>query len=282
VERPPDGIVAPTGLLTRPAVRHPATSSTQPTVHIRIDIVFALFDLLGRRFLPRLRDLPDQRLYRLGPPRPDLAVDIARRGKIRDQLITGRWDDLLRAAGSLKRGWIAPSLLISRLQAQSPKTPLTAALQEYGRLVKTNFALSYHADPLQRRRITAMLNKGETTNTLRRRIAFANRHQLRHDTDPDQHAACLTLILNAIIVWNTRYIQAAVDRIRATRPELVNDQALAGLAPVLHAHINPYGRYRFDLTAAPQAGQLRPLNAPTAAAAPASDIPTQPTPLNRD
>jgi len=51
---------------------------------------------------------------------------------------------------------------------------------------------------------------------------------------------------------------------------------------VLHAHINPYGRYRFDLTAAPQAGQLRPLNAPTAAAAPASDIPTHPTPLNRD
>jgi len=125
-----------------------------------------------------------------------------------------------------------------------------------------------------------MLNKGETTNTLRRRIAFANRHQLRHDADPDQHAACLTLILNAIIVWNTRYIQAAVDRIRETRPELVNDQALARLAPVLHAHINPYGRYRFDLTAAPAAGQLRPLNTPPAARA--SDVPSQPIPLNRD
>jgi len=38
--------------------------------HGYTDIVFALFDLLGRRFLPRLRDLPDQRLYRLGPSRP--------------------------------------------------------------------------------------------------------------------------------------------------------------------------------------------------------------------
>ncbi len=79
---------------------------------------------------------------------------------------------------------------------------------------------------------------------------------------------------------NTRYIQAAVDRIRETRPELVNDQALARLAPVLHAHINPYGRYRFDLTAAPAAGQLRPLNTPPAARA--SDVPSQPIPLNRD
>lgn len=81
-------------------------------------------------------------------------------------------------------------------------------------------------------------------------------------------------------MWNTRYIQAAVDRIRETRPELVNDQALARLAPVLHAHINPYGRYRFDLTAAPAAGQLRPLNTP--AEAQATDVPTQPIPLNRD
>lgn len=184
-----------------------------------------------------------------------------------------------RAAASLKHGWIIPSLLISRLQAQSPKTPLAVALQEYGRLVRTNFALGYHADPLQQRRITAMLNKGETTNTLRRRIAFASRHKLRHDTDPEQHAACLTLILNAI-VWNTRYIQAAIEKIRATRPELVTDHALARLAPVLHAHINPYGRYRFDLDATPAHGQLRQLNTPALAAA--TDVPSTPIPTNRD
>ena len=244
--------------------------------HGYTDITFALFDLLGLRFLPRLRDLPDQRLYRLGPARPELAVDVARRGKIRADLIADRWDDLLRAAGTIKRGWITPSLLISRLQAQSPKTPLAAALQEYGRLVRTNFALGYHTDPLQQRRITAMLNKGETTNTLRRRIAFANRNQLRHDADPDRHAACLTLILNAIVTWNTRYIQAALDQLRKTRPDLVTDDALARLAPVLHAHINPYGRYFFDLTAVPALGHLRPLNTITTSVE--SDIPTMPVP----
>jgi Tn3 transposase DDE domain len=125
-----------------------------------------------------------------------------------------------------------------------------------------------------------MLNKGETTNTLRRRIAFANRNQLRHDADPDRHAACLTLILNAIVTWNTRYIQAALDHLRKTRPDLVTDETLARLAPVLHAHINPYGRYLFDLTAVPALGQLRPLN--TIAARVDSDVPTTPIPGNRD
>lgn len=120
--------------------RHHTGGRTFATVAIRhpAGIVFALFDLLGIRFLPRLRDLPNQRLYRLGPARPDLTVDVARRGRIRAELIHDRWDELLRVAGSLKPGWISPSLLISRLQAQSPKGPLAAALQEYGRLVKTN------------------------------------------------------------------------------------------------------------------------------------------------
>jgi hypothetical protein len=95
-----------------------------------------------------------------------------------------------------------------------------------------------------------------------------------------RHAACLTLVLNAIVTWNTRYIQAAVDHVRTTRPELVTDQALARLAPVLHAHINPYGRYFFDLAALPALGHLRPLNA--IAARVDSEVPTTPIPSNRD
>ena len=60
----------------------------------------------------------------------------------------------------------------------------------------------------------------------------------------------------------------------------MTDDALARLAPVLHAHINPYGRYSFDLTAVPALGHLRPLN--TIAAREDSDVPTTPIPLNRD
>ena len=99
------------------------------------DLVFALFDLLGLQFSPRIRDLGDQRLYRLGPVESSAASAVLK-GSINRQLIVDRWDDLLRVAGSLKLGWVSASLLIARLQASPRQNALTRALQEYGRLTE--------------------------------------------------------------------------------------------------------------------------------------------------
>jgi TnpA family transposase len=129
--------------------------------HGATELVFALFDLLGLSFIPRLRDAGELRLHRIGTP-TGLAVDELLTSKIRPGRIRGRYDDLLRVAGSLKRGWVPASLLISRIQTASPTPPLAAALAEYGRLVRTNFLLTYLADAPLRRRIGAQLNKGET------------------------------------------------------------------------------------------------------------------------
>jgi TnpA family transposase len=105
------------------------------------ELVFALFDLLGLQFAPRIRDLGDQRLYRLGPVMGLQHASQLLRGTINRPLILERWDDLLRVAGSLKLGWVTASLLISRLQASPRQNAITRALQEYGRLVKTLFVL---------------------------------------------------------------------------------------------------------------------------------------------
>jgi TnpA family transposase len=84
------------------------------------EIVFALFDLLGMQFAPRLRDLGDQQLYRL--TREQRARHLAPRikGTIRQDFILRHWDDLPRLAGSLKLGWVTASLSISKLQAYPP------------------------------------------------------------------------------------------------------------------------------------------------------------------
>jgi hypothetical protein len=172
------------------------------------------------------------------------------------------YDELLRAAASLKRAWVPASLLLTRLKNSSPQTPLAAALGEYGRIVRTNFLLVYCADPQQRARITGQLNKGETLDALRRHFVIGSRAQLPADED-DHHrqALCLQLFVNAVLVWNARYTTAALEQLGATHPELVgHDSALARLAPVGHAHINPLGRYRFDNPDGPPSGQLRPLN----------------------
>jgi TnpA family transposase len=81
------------------------------------EVVFALFDLLGLQFSPRIRDLGDQRLFRLDRQKrhPHLAPLL--RGRINRDRILRNWDDLLRVAGSLKRGWVTASLLIGKLQS---------------------------------------------------------------------------------------------------------------------------------------------------------------------
>jgi TnpA family transposase len=73
------------------------------------------------------------------PNKLSAKVGLLVRGAIKPRLFLAHWDDLLRAAGSLKLGWVTASLLIAKLQSSRRKNVLTRALQEYGRLNKTIF-----------------------------------------------------------------------------------------------------------------------------------------------
>ncbi len=145
--------------------------------HGATELVFALFDLLRLSFIPRLRDAGDLRLYLLGEP-AGLPVDVVLRSRARPERILVQYDDLLRTAASLKRGWVPASLLITRLKNATPQTPLAVALGEYGRIVRTNFLLRYCAHPLLRARIHGQLNKGETLHALRRHLVIGSRAQI--------------------------------------------------------------------------------------------------------
>jgi len=98
-------------------LRSPLPGRRVLTVHINTEIVFALFDLLGMQFAPRLRDLGAQQLYRLSRVQKVRHLAPRMKGTIRQDLILRHWDDLLRLAGSLTRGWVTASLFISKLQA---------------------------------------------------------------------------------------------------------------------------------------------------------------------
>src|SRR6266700_347216 len=94
---------------------------TSESVYINTEMLFALFDLLGLQFAPRIRDLGEQRLYRMDRTKTYQHIEPLLKGVINQELITNAWDDLLRVAGSLKRGWVTSSLFISRMQAY-PRT----------------------------------------------------------------------------------------------------------------------------------------------------------------
>ena len=226
------------------------------------DIVFALFDLLGMQFAPRLRDIGDQQLYRFSRGQKVRHLAPRMKGTIRHELIVRHWDDLLRLAGSLKRGWVTASLFISKLQAYPRQNILTRALQEYGRLIKTLFILRYLENPAYRRRINAQLNKGESLHALRDFLFAADKGVIRRKQEEAQtnQAMCLNLVTNAVVVWNTVYMQAALDQLR-TEGYPVQEDDLAHLSPARFEHVNPYGKYYFPIDEATKRQGLRPLRA---------------------
>jgi TnpA family transposase len=182
------------------------------------EIIFALFDLLGFRFAPRLRDLSDRRLFASGP------IDMQRYPRLQPH-VTGRinrhrildwWDAMLRVAGSMKLGWVTASLLVQKLQAHPQQNALAAALQEYGRLARTLHIMHWYANTEDRRRFLRQLNKGEALHDLRAALMIANKGQLRHRRGEARthQALCLNLVTNAVIVWNTVYMAAVVEQLK--------------------------------------------------------------------
>ena len=226
------------------------------------EIIFALFDLLGLRFEPRIKDLGDQRIYTvsdLSNLKNLLKLDVL---KINLELIERYWDDMIRVAASLKMGWVTASLLIRKYQSAQRQSGLVKALQEYGRLIKSIAILRYVTNEAHRREIGIQLNKGEAVNYLRQFILFAREGKIYKRTLEDQQhqAKCLNLVTNAIILWNTIYMGKVIEQLESEGWDIVAED-LQHISPARGGHINPYGRFRFDMKDKLK-GQLRPLRNP--------------------
>jgi len=77
----------------------------------------------------------------------------------------------------------------------------------------------------------------------------------------EDQLGALGLVLNMIVLWNTIYMEAALDQLRADGYTVKNED-VARLSPLLHEHINMLGRYSFSVPEAVAKGELRPLHDP--------------------
>ena len=78
-------------------------------------------------------------------------------------------------------------------------------------------------------------------------------------TGQEDQLAALSLVLNAVVLWNTRYLDASVAALRAAGHQ-ISDEDVARLSPLISARINTLGRYAFIPTHADRG--LRPLRDP--------------------
>ena len=129
-----------------------------------------------------------------------------------------------------------------------------------GRIEKTIFILDYISNEALRRRIHRGLNKGEAMNALARAIFFGKRGELRERELQDQlqRASALNIIINAISIWNTTYLQKAVEYLKSNNE--LDENLLKHIAPLGWEHINLLGEYNFRNRNIPDITALRPLN----------------------
>jgi TnpA family transposase len=120
--------------------------------------------------------------------------------------------------------------------------------------------LAYLDDEVYRRRMLIQLNRGERRHSLARVIFHGQRGEVRqrYRQGQEDQLGALGLVLNCVVLWNTRYLDAAVTHLKA-QGRAISDDDLARLSPFMHRHVNVHGRYSFAVPEEVQRGELRPL-----------------------
>jgi TnpA family transposase len=137
---------------------------------------------------------------------------------------------------------------------------LAVALRELGRIERTLFILDWLQSIDLRRRVNAGLNKGEARNALARAVFFNRLGEIRDRSFEQQRyrASGLNLVTAAIVLWNTVYLEQAINALR-TLNQRIDNSLLQFLSPLGWEHINLTGDYLWRSSVKIGAGKFRPL-----------------------
>lgn len=224
------------------------------------DHLFALMHLLDFRFAPRIRDLADKRIFTPPGKKGYAALKPLIGGAINRKHILEHWDDILRLAASIKQGTVTASLMMRKLGSYPRQNGLAVALRELGRIERSLFTLEWLQDTELRRRVQSGLNKGEAKNALARAVFFNRLGELRDRTFENQRyrASGLNLVVAAIVLWNTVYLERAVNALKSSGHP-IDDNLLEHLSPLGWEHINLTGDYVWRQNRRVEKGRFRPL-----------------------
>lgn len=227
------------------------------------DHVFGLCHLLGYRFAPRIRDLADKKLFLPDREGEYQTLESMIGGVIQKGHILSHWEEVTRLAASIVHGTATASLLLRKLGSYPRQNGLAVALREVGRIERTLFILQWLQDSGLRRRVQVGLNKGEARNALARAVFFNRLGEMRDRGFEHQNhrASGLNLIVAAIILWNTVYLERALEALRE-RGEPIPAELVRHLSPLGWEHITLTGNYVWSLNKHVAQGQLRPLRNP--------------------
>ncbi|MEU8319627.1 Tn3 family transposase [Nonomuraea sp. NPDC048881] len=223
------------------------------------DVVFGLVHLLGMQYRPALADLPDQKGWRIQDADYSSLSRFAR-GKIDLDKIRRHWGDILRVVVSIYTGEIRAYDVMRMIQRDGNPTPLGEAIAHYGRIFKTLHILTYAVEEPYRRDIKGVRNLQESRHALAGKIFHGKKGEIyqRYYKGMEDQLGALGLVLNCVTLWNTFYMDRALDQLKAEGYPLAEED-VARLSPFVRKHINVIGTYSFALPDLGPAGirQLR-------------------------
>jgi hypothetical protein len=137
-----------------------------------------------------------------------------------------------------------PSHILQKLAAFPRQNGLALALRELGRIERTLFILDWLQSPDLRHQTQNGLNKSEERNALAKALFFYRLGRFRDRTYESQQyrASGLNLLIAAIVLWNSTYLERAVTALRQVGHH-VPDELLAHVWPLAWDHINITGDY---------------------------------------
>jgi TnpA family transposase len=216
--------------------------------------IFSVSHLLGLEFAPRLKDLAGQRIYGLSSKKTFQreGYPLTPSRMIRKKLILNNWDDILRFMATIKTRHATASQLFKRLSSYSTQHPLFESLQEFGRIIKSQFILTYYDDTELRQQIQKQLNRVELANKFAHAVFFDNDQEFQDGDIEDQKlsAICQLIIQNSIILWNYMYLSNLILTTddKEHRREIV--EAISHGSVITWKHVNLRGEYDFTRRAA--------------------------------
>jgi hypothetical protein len=150
---------------------------------------------------------------------------------------------LIRIAASLRNRTAPAHIVLTRLASSVPSDRLAKALTALGQALRTLYLLRYvHEEPLHAR-MQLQINRGEGRHQLARRLFFANQEAFQTGDYEEimNKATCLSLLSNAVLVWNTMHMMRIIRQLRASG-ETMTTEELARISPLAFSHVIPTER----------------------------------------
>lgn len=197
---------------------------------------------------PQLAGLPDCKLWVPRKARVPETLDGITLPSVSLRAIVRGWDLMLRLVASILTGRVSVSWALARNGSAAIGDKLHAALDHYGRLLRSVYLCDYFTKEPFRREIHTLLNRGESVHQLQRAVYYGRiaAERGRRRDELKAISGSHVLLTNLIIAWNTKRLSEVLATLREAGSG-VSDDVVRRLGPVFFGNINFRGTMSFSI-----------------------------------